>query len=735
MSASTHADRTHKRQRTLRHEPLEERCLLAGDAAAAINQFAFDLYQHMQHEEGNLFFSPLSISTALAMTYAGAGGQTAAEMEEVLHFGDSEDIHAAFGELLASFAERTGEDPAPPVVWPFPGDPPDWWHGGSPASFDFQMDVANGIWSGQSLMGDYSDVVTEHYDAQIQGADFSDAAQVKDGINEWVSDVTRGRIQDLVDDLSSATVAVIVNAVFFNGSWDDPFDPEFTQLGSFTTPKDVVNAEIMYGQPDVYRTTIDGFDVIEMTMSDGEASAIFMMPLVEDGSNMMTEELFVGITDWTNSAGRSRRMTLINLPKFSTDIATDFNHALAGLGMPTAFIPGSADFSPMFGANGQAEEVYIRKVFHKATLEVNEQGTTAAAATEVELALCFAAGTSVLTPDGAAPIEEVRVGDTVLARNEHLLEGPVEPRVVEATRHGEAEILELHLGRRVIRTTELHPFFVEGQGWLPAAEISSGDRLACDRGGAIAVSYVQRTGKVEAVFNLRVAEHRTFFIGEDDWGFGVWTHNFYDTGFYANRPFHLMIRDNVTDTIAFMGRIDDPTQLENSVTPQVIESNADWGDFDNSGVVDQADYALWRSSYGQTGSRLQADGNGDGRVDSADYTVWRDNLGATAAAPLVVEAVADADEAVVDDQPAPAAPLVLTPSPRPQRSLGGPVRPQRALSSTEAEPDLLLLLAAQRQRAAQAEQLNAHVETGETAEEEPVREVFATVDSWLDSPL
>lgn len=611
------ADPKRSNRRNLRIEALEERRLLSSSATNAVNSLGLDLYQHMQHEEGNLFFSPLSISAGLAMTYAGADGQTAVEMQDTLHLGTEPGIHSSFGDLLSTYSVETQLDP------------------GTSTFFHEGLSVSNAIWpqAGAPVNSEFVDTIQTEYDGHAQTLNYGNSTQAKQTINDWVRAATRGRIEELVESVDSATAMVLTNTVYFNSLWSNPFDPEHTREDYFVTADGEQKlTSMMYSEPYVSRTQIDGFDIVSLPYDYGDTSMVLFMPLDEADDGFVTSDTLDDIGEWLDSSPYEDQVQIL-LPKFTTTVDTGLNSVLAGLGMPTAF-DGGADFSNMIDGGG----IFIEKVFHKATITVNEQGTEAAAATEVQLSICFAAGTPVMTPSGEKAIEDLLVGDTVLARNEHNIEGEVEPKVIEQTKHGEANLLELHVGGKIIRTTELHPFFVYKQGWTPAGKIESGDRLATDGSGWVVVDKVVDTGKSEAVFNLRVADHHTFFIGGKSWGFGIWTHNFYDSGFYATRPFHYMIRDNATSTITFMGRVDDPTQLQNSIDPAVDTSQPIAGDYNADGTVDNGDYSTWRAAYGEAGTGLPADGNNDGIVNAADYTVWQDNLGSTAPPVAVVEA-------------------------------------------------------------------------------------------------
>lgn len=141
--------------------------------------------------------------------------------------------------------------------------------------------------------------------------------------------------------------------------------------------------------------------------------------------------------------------------------------------------------------------------------------------------VCFAAGTPLLTPEGSKPIEQFRVGDLLLSRNEFDPEGPVEPKTIEEVFVRLGRILHLHVGGQVIRTTAEHPFFAYNKGWTPAAELRVGDKLLSHDSQWMSVEDLLDTGEYETVYNLRIADFHTYFVGCGEWGFSVWAHNAY----------------------------------------------------------------------------------------------------------------------------------------------------------------------------------------------------------------
>ncbi len=617
-------------------EPLEERLNLAGDclfeptvegdaaaAVKAVNCFALDLYEHYQNEEGNLVLSPLSIATGLAMTYAGAAGETAEEMAEVLHLGSDPGIHSSFRSMLGGLADTV--------------DP----------SNGYELAVANAIWpsEGLTVREEFVRTVREEYGGEAQTLDYSRPDQAKETINSWVEEKTRDRIKDLIERLSPATAMVLTNSIYMKALWEMPF-PNATPVASkfYLDDGDTVEVDLMYTQANVARTTLDGFDVMEMPFKGNDASMVLILPQERNGPNEVPSQTLVKVNDWMD-APRETELMEVMLPKFKTTVSSQLKKLLPEMGMPRAF-SGAADFSAMTDA-----KVFIDEVSHKAMLEVTEQGIEAAAATAVNLFLCFAAGTPVITPDGEKPIEDLKAGDYVLSRNEHNIEGNVEPKLVEETFQGQGEIFELHVGGQVIRVTEGHRFFLKGKGWTPAGEMKPGDQMATDSFDWKAVDRVTTTGESEPVYNFRVADHHTYFVGKKAWGFGVWTHNLYGSGFVADHPFHFLIRDNATSTFLFMGRVNDPTQTDNSLEPTVEripgDANGD-GQFDSSDLVLVFQAGKYEDDIARNAEFAEGDWDGDGDFTSSDLTYAFQNsvYVRAAAAPLndIAAAVLDTDE-------------------------------------------------------------------------------------------
>jgi serpin B len=333
----------------------------AADVAALVRgntAFAVDLYRTLASKPGNLFCSPLSISTALAMTYAGARTETETEMAAALHFGlPQERLHQAFAELDRRLAAaQTGDR--------------------------FTLHTANGLWLERSFpfRESYLGLVKAGYGAEFRAADFVGAAEAaRAEINAWTEDRTEGKIRDLVPAgaLSQATVLVLVNAIYFKAAWGQEFDKNATAPASFhVSPEQDAAVQLMHRTGSFPYSENELAQVVELPYSGGGMSMVVVLPRSPDGLAKLEDALTAErLGQWISALG-DKRVTLV-LPRFRIEHSVTLNDALGSLGMRRAF--ADADFSGMVQGGG----VFISEVLHKAFVEVDEQGTEAAAATAV----------------------------------------------------------------------------------------------------------------------------------------------------------------------------------------------------------------------------------------------------------------------------------------------------------------------------------------------------------------
>mgnify|MGYP003604920452 CR=1 FL=1 len=323
--------------------------------------FALELYSKLGRT-GNVFFSPYSISAALAMTYGGGRGITAAEMEKALHFDlGPADTHSAFRELqtrLEALEEKGG----------------------------IRLAIANSLWpqKGYPFLQEYLNVIKSGYGAEITPLDFQGETEgARITINRWVEEKTREKIKDLIapGNLDPLTRLILVNAIYFKGSWASQFKPEQTAPADFfVTPDAPVQVPLMEQVRKFPYAEFDDCQVVKLPYAGNGLSMLVVLPRAKDGlatieSQLSTEKL----TDWR--AALAEREVRVCLPKFKlTWGAARLNEPLQALGMADAFSDARADFS---GMDGQRNWLYIGLVLHKAFVEVNEEGTEAAAATAV----------------------------------------------------------------------------------------------------------------------------------------------------------------------------------------------------------------------------------------------------------------------------------------------------------------------------------------------------------------
>jgi serpin B len=342
------------------------------------NAFALDIYKTLQSQDGNLILSPFSISLALAMTYAGARGTTESQMADVLHFNLPQGgLHPAFNALDQELASR-----------------------GKPASEEetpLQLNIANSVWAEQTFpfLQEYLDVIALNYGAGIQLADFlSEHEAVRKQINDWVSDQTEDKINDLLQPgiLNPSTKMVLVNAIYFKADWMVKFDPDLTRDAPFhlldgSEVQADMMSKTMYGLP---YTSGDGFQAVELAYQGGTAAMNIIVP---DEGKFVEFESALDAARLNEILGNMQPSPVhLSMPKF--DFTSEFNLSdqLKGMGMPDAFDENLADFSGMTGGR----DVFIDNVIHKAFVAVDEDGTEAAAATAV-----------IIAPTSAGPIEAI----------------------------------------------------------------------------------------------------------------------------------------------------------------------------------------------------------------------------------------------------------------------------------------------------------------------------------------
>lgn len=341
---------------------------LLDDLVLGNTAFAFDFYQAVRQQEGNLFYSPFSISLALAMTYAGARGETAEQIAETLNFLlDSEQLHQAFNSLDLELARRGMEVDDEQEAQPF------------------QFNIANSAWAqeGYPFLEEYLDILALNYGSGLHLVDYmQDAEAARLAINEWVSEQTEGKIEDLIPEgaVDFYTRLVLANAIYFNANWLYPFDENKTEEGAFylLDGEPVLVDMMSLSIPErLAYTQGNGYQAVELPYVGGEVAMTILMP---DQGNFAE---FEAALDTTVLAAILNELEYQNveliMPKFEFETEFFLQDVLKGMGMHTAFDPNEADFSGMDGSR----DLFIDEVIHKAYVSVDEEGTEAAAATAV----------------------------------------------------------------------------------------------------------------------------------------------------------------------------------------------------------------------------------------------------------------------------------------------------------------------------------------------------------------
>ncbi len=330
---------------------------VAFDPAESVNRFSIDLYRKLAGTSGeNLFCSPCSIASALAMAYGGARGETAAQMEAVLHLGGQEATHPAFAYLRTVLNEVEADG-------------------------HVNLSMANSLWPQQDhvFLPEYLDLAKNAYGSEIRPVDFkSNAEGARQAINGWAELQTKGMIRDLIPEgmLDPLTRLVLANAIHFKGSWASRFDPQRTRPAPFTLGDGpTIEVPAMFQTADFGLALAEGYRALELPYEGGDLSMLVLLPDQPDGLARLEKGL---ATAPLYDLEFHKTECFVQLPRFKLESEFELGRLLASMGMPLAF-SDAADFSGMDGAR----DLFIDEVVHKAVVEVNEEGTEAAAATAV----------------------------------------------------------------------------------------------------------------------------------------------------------------------------------------------------------------------------------------------------------------------------------------------------------------------------------------------------------------
>jgi serpin B len=323
-------------------------------------QFALDLYGNLRRRKGNLFFSPFSISTALAMTSAGARGATLEQMAQVLHLPRGKGLHPTLGALLKQ-ANAGGKK-------------------------TYQLSTANALWGqkGHRFRTEFLRLVARDYGGGLREVNFAEPDAARRTINAWVEEQTRERIKDLIKPgmLNADTRLVLTNAIYFKGDWASQFKKDRTRprpfhlAGGKTVPVPLMQQTASFGY-------LDGvtFQVLELPYAGRDLSMVVFLPRLAGALDDVERNLTPGMLGDYLKKLRKQKVE-VYLPRFKLTEEYPLKTVLVGLGMSLPFVRGKADFSGLDGTR----ELFLSFVVHKAFVEVNETGTEAAAATGVGIA-------------------------------------------------------------------------------------------------------------------------------------------------------------------------------------------------------------------------------------------------------------------------------------------------------------------------------------------------------------
>lgn len=322
------------------------------------NDFGFDLFKKLYSAEGNknIMFSPTSVSLALAMTYNGANGDTKTAFENALKMKglSTDEINTVYKGLINYLVNSDDK---------------------------VLMDIANSIWykNGAAVEQPFIDVNKQYYNAEVKSANFSDPVTL-DLINGWVEDNTNGKIKDILDQIPGDAFMYLINTIYFKGMWKYKFKKEDTYTDKFYK-EDGSNADasFMKAKMTINSTSNDMLSAIELPYGNNDYSMVVLLP--NDGKKISDIIESLDADSWSKwMKEMSAEETNVYLPRFKFDYKRTINKELKAMGLGVAF-SSSADFTGI----RKSGDLFISRVIHQSFIEVNEEGTEAAAATVVEI--------------------------------------------------------------------------------------------------------------------------------------------------------------------------------------------------------------------------------------------------------------------------------------------------------------------------------------------------------------
>ena len=338
----------------------------AAEIIEADKAFGFELFREVNtlSEEDNIMISPLSVSYALGMTYTGAAGETLQAFNDVLHFGDltTQEVNESYKDLMDQLVQLDDQ---------------------------VEFSIANSIWYrlGFQVLPEFIQTNKDYFDAAVKEIDFGDP-QTVEVINQWIEDKTNDKIKDMLDYIPVDAAMYLINAIYFNAQWKYEFEKGDTYQGDFNLSNGSIHqADYMVVSGNFVYTSNEDFTAVELPYGDSTFSMVVMLPSAEKEVSDLIAKLNVAHWDsWFDNS--SYTGVQVDLPKFKYEFKELLNEPLTDLGLGVAFSEFEADFTRI-NPDG---DLFISRVIHQTFIDVQEEGTEAAAATIVEISFNSSAG-------------------------------------------------------------------------------------------------------------------------------------------------------------------------------------------------------------------------------------------------------------------------------------------------------------------------------------------------------